>query len=162
MLDERTKYGRRNILRTLGASGASLSLLGTTASASRAEQLEGVAYDMRTHEILADASATVTRSEAGIKGNVRIGDRAYPIDVGSAEHLEKEDAPADQTRFKKKLGEKYARNGVKSEVYLLNRPECLAGWIASFNPRRRMKFDRVGFCLMKKYEHAHNTIGGGN
>lgn len=154
--------GRRTVLKTLGASGASLTLLASPAVAKRAEKLEGVAYDLRTQEILSDATASVTRTNAGIKGKVTLGRQTVPVDVGGPEQLDRPAAPAEQSRYKTQLGGALKHRGVKSQLYLLNRPECLAGWIGRFNPNRPMKFDRLGFCLMEDYEAARKSIGGEN
>jgi hypothetical protein len=156
------QIGRRSVLKTLGASGASLSLLSSPAVANSTEKLEGVAYDLRTQEILSDATASVTRSATGIKGKVTLGRQTVPLDVGKPDHLERPNAPADQTRYKTRLGGALERMGVKSQLYLLDRPECLAGWIGRFDPNRATKFDRLGFCLMGDYEAARKSIGGGN
>jgi len=130
--------------------------------AKSAEKLDGVAYDMKTQDILSDVTASVTRSATGIKGKVTLGRQTLPIDVGKPEHLERPNVPADQTWYKTQLGGALKHRGVKFQLYLLDRPECLAGWIGRFNPNRPMKFDRLGFCLMDDYEAARNSIGGEN
>ena len=162
MRGRKFKRQRRNVLKTMGMSGAGMALLTSPVAAKGVEKLEGVAYDLRTHEILADSQANVTRTSAGINGSIRIGNSTFPIDVGADGPLTREDTPANQRRYKQLLDGDYANQGVKSRMYLLDRSNCLAGYISTFNPNKRMKFDSVGFCLMDDYRAARNSIGGGN
>jgi len=167
MSDHTISAKRRATLKKLGASGVSLTLLSAPVMAGSgqndgAEQLEGVAYDLRTHETISDAEATVARSAAGVNGNLRIGNATYPVDIGNEESIPSPNTPQEHRRFKKNLGGEHAPNGVKSRLFVLNQPECLAGFVREFDPNRPMNFDSVGFCLMNDYRSARNTIGGEN
>ena len=160
MIPNKKQTNRRKVLKSLGVGGTSLSLLSGISRAKASDHLEGVAYDLHTHEILSDASATVARSAAGLRGQITVGKTTVPVNVGRPEEINKEAGRSDSNRFQTEIGGKHAVKGVDSKQYFVNTPECLAAILRTFNPNRPTNFDGVGFCLMDDYETAHNTIRG--
>lgn len=160
MMMEKRPVDRRTAIKAIAAGGTGLAVPVNSVAARQAEQLEGVAYDLQTHNILRDASATVARSAAGIRGRITVGKRAIPINVGKPERVNEDAGRSDSTRFQTTLGGKHAVQGVDTKQYFVNTPECLAGIVREFNPNRPTNFDGVGYCLMKDYEAARKTIEG--
>lgn len=93
---------------------------------------------------------------------MKLGNRTYPINAGNDEVVQRPGSPPENARYTQTLGNEYERAGIKPRMYLLNKPECLSGFIRTFNPNRPGNIEKVGFCLMSEYQAARNTIGGEN